>query len=219
MYILHTTSCIFKLRFLTNFFFSNVFKGFCKVAYRNCFNSNNKRVYIQTQISGITGNNKEFWNLVKILTGDKRNTDPIPNELSANSLNNYFATIGESISSNFNQDLPNWKCPESIFTLNLEPINPAFVLSQLKTLPNKPKLDICGIDSKLLRIAAELIFLSLTQIYNLSILQSKVLTDWKKGKISPINKGKGTKSDPSNYRPISVLPHLSKIIEKHVNSV
>ena len=64
-----------------------------------------------------------------------------------------------------------------------------------------------------------MIFLSLTQIYNLSILQSKVPTDWKKGKISPIYKGKGTESDPSNYRPISVLSHLSKIIEKHVNSV
>ena len=68
--------------------------------------------------------------------------------------------------SNFNQEVPNWKCPERIYTLDLEPINPAFVLSQLKTLHNKPKLDICGIDSKLLRIAAELIFISLTQIYN-----------------------------------------------------
>ena len=34
-------------------------------------------------------------------------------------------------------------------------------------------------------------------------------------KIFPIHKG-GPTDDPSNYRPISVLPVLSKIIEKHV---
>ena len=37
----------------------------------------------------------------------------------------------------------------------------------------------------------------------------------KLAKIKPIHKG-GTKSDPSNYRPISVLPVISKIVEKHV---
>ena len=38
----------------------------------------------------------------------------------------------------------------------------------------------------------------------------------KQAKVLPIFKG-GTKSDPSNYRPISILPTISKIFEKHVN--
>ena len=37
----------------------------------------------------------------------------------------------------------------------------------------------------------------------------------KLAKIHPIHKG-GTKSDPANYRPISILPVASKLIEKHV---
>ena len=38
----------------------------------------------------------------------------------------------------------------------------------------------------------------------------------KQAKVHPIFKG-GTKSDPSNYRPISTLPTVSKICEKHIN--
>ena len=35
-------------------------------------------------------------------------------------------------------------------------------------------------------------------------------------KVFPVFKG-GDKSDPSNYRPISIIPTISKIFEKHVN--
>ena len=38
----------------------------------------------------------------------------------------------------------------------------------------------------------------------------------KRAKVFPIFKG-GVKSDPTNYRPISILPTVSKFFEKHVN--
>ena len=37
----------------------------------------------------------------------------------------------------------------------------------------------------------------------------------KLAKLRPIHKS-GPKTDPSNYRPISIIPILSKVIEKHV---
>ena len=61
--------------------------------------------------------------------------------------------------------------------------------------------------------------LSLTQIFNLTLTQNYIPSDWKKAKITPIYKGKGSKLDPSNYRPISVVPHIAKILEKHVYSL
>ena len=41
-------------------------------------------------------------------------------------------------------------------------------------------------------------------------------SEWKKAKVTPIYKD-GDKSDVSNYRPISVLPILSKILERAVH--
>ena len=39
---------------------------------------------------------------------------------------------------------------------------------------------------------------------------------WKEGKVTPLHKN-GPKDDTNNYRPISVLPVLSKLLEKHVH--
>ena len=48
----------------------------------------------------------------------------------------------------------------------------------------------------------------------MSISQSVVPLDWKKAKVTPIYKNKGSRSDASNYRPISVICHIAKIFEK-----
>ena len=40
--------------------------------------------------------------------------------------------------------------------------------------------------------------------------------DFKTARVTPVYKGKGDKSDPNNYRPISVVPILAKILEKQV---
>ena len=52
---------------------------------------------------------------------------------------------------------------------------------------------------------------------NTSITTGKVPTDWKTGRLNPIFKGEGDKSDSGNYRPITLLPLPVKILEKIVN--
>ena len=44
-----------------------------------------------------------------------------------------------------------------------------------------------------------------------------VLDDWKLAKVTPVYKGKGDKNELGNYRPISVVSHLSKIFEKCIH--
>ena len=57
---------------------------------------------------------------------------------------------------------------------------------------------------------------SLTHILNLSIRENVFPSTWKAAKVVPIYKS-GSPVDPANYRPIAVLPVVSKILEKHVH--
>ena len=72
------------------------------------------------------------------------------------------------------------------------------------------------ISARLLRIAAPALAPSIAKLINLSLSTGKFLQRWKSAKVLPLFKG-GDAHEPSNYRPISVLPFLSKIIERHLH--
>ena len=72
-----------------------------------------------------------------------------------------------------------------------------------------------GIASFFIKIALPLISGSLCDLFNLSLFSGKFPTDWKIARVAPIYKS-GARDDCSNYRPISVLPVLSRAFEKVV---
>ena len=53
-------------------------------------------------------------------------------------------------------------------------------------------------------------------LFNKSLRSGIFPEMWKEANIHPIYKKKGSQSDPTNYRPISLLSTLSKIMEKIV---
>ena len=73
-----------------------------------------------------------------------------------------------------------------------------------------------GIDGKILRLSAPFITDTITYIYNLIIEKNKFPKVFKEAKVIPLYKS-GDKSEPSNYRPISILSVLSKPVERHIN--
>ena len=52
--------------------------------------------------------------------------------------------------------------------------------------------------------------------YGLIIQQNVIPAEWKKAKVNPLPKS-GTKDDPRNYRPIFVLPVVSKVLERLIH--
>ena len=92
------------------------------------------------------------------------------------------------------------------------------VYKYLSTLPSESSIDILGFDSRLLRCAADILSPSLTKLFNKSLQSHCLPADWKRARVTPIYKGAGSKDDPSNYRPIAVVSHIPKALEKCINS-
>ena len=53
---------------------------------------------------------------------------------------------------------------------------------------------------------------------NRTISEGSIPSDWKHGVVTPVHKT-GPKTDPSNFRPIPVLPVFSKILERAVHQM
>ena len=65
--------------------------------------------------------------------------------------------------------------------------------------------------------SASTIVSSLTKIFNASLLSQTFPDVWKKGKITPLFKSNDPTA-PKNYRPITILPIITKIMERVVHS-
>ena len=55
----------------------------------------------------------------------------------------------------------------------------------------------------------------MTFIFNLSLSSGIFIDDWKNARVFPVYKG-NDRRDMGNYRPISILPIISKVFEKEV---
>ena len=100
--------------------------------------------------------------------------------------------------------------------LNQITVTEAEVLSALNTLDPNKSTGPDELPTKILKMIAILIAEPLTKLFNKSLTTSMFPNLWKNANITPIFKRKGSASDPHNYRPISLLCCLSKILEKIV---
>jgi len=67
---------------------------------------------------------------------------------------------------------------------------------------------------QLLRECPDLIAWSLTLILNQSIDTGIFPDEWKSARVTPLFKKAGNRSDPYNYRPISIIPVEAKVFQR-----
>ena len=101
---------------------------------------------------------------------------------------------------------------QAVFTS--KPITPEQVDKIIKDLNNSKASGIDNIDTYILKLTRKIIVPSVCHIINLSLQTNKFPTKWKIAKVVPLYKGKGSKLDPKNYRPVAILPILSKVLER-----
>ena len=91
--------------------------------------------------------------------------------------------------------------------------NQTFIKSFLSNLNVNKSTGLDNIGPKILKLSANVITPSILFIVNKSISFNKFPNLWKEAKVKPLFKS-GSKDDINNYRPISILPTISKLIEK-----
>ena len=218
----------------------NLFKQgkISKVTYkrfRNYVNGqirNSKKNYYFNLFEKFKSDTKATWNAInKILRPEGKNKSKsikkllFENEIItenidiANSLNDYFCNIGAEISRKYHTD-PENQANNYLSYLNDDYCNSFFfkastsndINSIIKSLKNK-RTSYNNIPIPVLKIVSDIISPVISYIINKSIETSSFPDELKIARITPIFKS-GDRENVSNYRPISVLPILSKIFEK-----
>ena len=90
------------------------------------------------------------------------------------------------------------------------------VLQMLNSLDANKSTGPDNLPIKLLKMTALLIAKPLSQLFNMSLSSGKYPNAFKEANVRPIFKNKGSPSDYTGYRPISILSALSKVLEKIV---
>ena len=101
-------------------------------------------------------------------------------------------------------------------SFELSPVSRQFVLDQLVGLKLGKSTGLDGIAVRFLRDGAGLLAGPLCHIVNLSITSEVVPSKMKEARVTPLFK-KGSRLDCGNYRPVSILNVLSKILERSVH--
>ena len=130
----------------------------------------------------------------------------------------YFSTIGQKYATRMSNSkrpiddyiasIPNY--PSSIF---LEPCTELEISKLIRSLKPKRTSGMDNIDNIILKELEEHLTTPLTMIFNNSLKSGTFPEKMKIAKVVPLHKSKSTE-ETNNYRPISLLLTLSKILEK-----
>jgi len=96
----------------------------------------------------------------------------------------------------------------------LQPASDDAIIKTICRLPRKASEGIGGINTRLLQLNLPISLPYIRHVFNTSFATNSFPSLWKKAIITLIYKGKRTQSKPSNYRPITVLVMMSRVLDK-----
>jgi hypothetical protein len=171
-------------------------------------------------------NMRKTWHILNKVIG-KSNKKSLPSRFKindritsdrleiANHFNNYFSNIGKSLAHKIPKQSMSpceYLHGEYKSSIYLSPTTDNEVLNIIKNIKSEA-FGWDGINSKILHSVSGSLLPQITHICNLSLRDGTFPTKLKIAKVVPIYKS-GAANEVGNYRPISVLPVVSKIFEK-----
>ena len=164
---------------------------------------------------------KEMWKTIKKFWPylNKSNISPAAQEALSNHFNAFFTSVGPDLASKIRPDHPTRQAltehQPPIF--EFEQITHEIIVEVIKDLFPTNSCSTDKITLRLLKAAGPSIIPCITHICNMSIRYHTFPDVWKIAVVTPLHKS-GDTSKPTNYRPISVLPCLGKILERVIHT-
>ena len=189
-----------------------------------------KSKYFVDLISNNKGDDSLIWKALKEATCRNKKCSTVstlisdgitynkPNVISE-VLNSYFTSVATSLASKlshvpFSDQKPlYYNCSK----FELQKLNVDFVYNQLRCIKRNKAIGLDNISGRLVNFSARLIAPSVTSLLNRSMETRTFPKIWKCAKVTALYKS-GNRNKASNYRQISVLPTLSKVLEKAVHT-
>ena len=193
-----------------------------------------KKEYCMNRIKECRGDSSATWKIIKeIVPNQKSGSNNQESHFNDNiqekveEFNNFFANIGKTTYDLTQQALDNnndkslmdvlpSECNKAIEKFRPEPVDTNTVILTVKSLKETRSIGSDGISLQFIKDALCIIAFYLTCIINTSIVTGVFPLAWKHALVIPLFKN-GDFDHVNNYRPISLLPILSKILEKIVS--
>ena len=197
----------------------------------NKLNLNLKREFFTNKIASYDGDLKNTWKTINQVLNKKSKTTHITSlevegkkvsgdKAIAESMNNFFCEIGKTLSDKIPQssnpllDNDYEVNPKSV-QFHFEPITVPQIEKVLGQFDTSKGSGPDGLANFFIKIGLPVIAESLCDIFNLSLATGVFPDSWKIARVAPVFKS-GEQDDSSNYRSISVLPFLARLLEKMV---
>ena len=171
--------------------------------------------YFKVKLEKSSGDARKTWSVINTILFRKPNIEANNIDISCNSFNHYFVNIAQSLSDNIAQTNTRYDSyltekNDNILTFRKVTVNETLnIINSFRD--SSPGHD--NLPMMLIKKASSVLSSLLTHVCNTSLTDGIFPDPMKVAKIIPIHKS-GPTSQVNNYRPISILPSLSKILEK-----
>ena len=194
-----------------------------------------KNSFIQSNMYDLKENPSKFWeSTTKALKGKfdilgvncLENKSSLEKEGICNKFNDFFCQVGKNLADTIcpltqtESNILNERFPmNDIQTADmpgffLREVTPREVYKIVKDMKINKSSGLVNISMHIFKEASLVLLSQLTHIINLSFCNGEFPNEWKSVRVTPLFKGGGTRVDPNYYRPISIVPCISKVIEK-----
>ena len=191
-----------------------------------------EKEYLNAQVENSMGDIKKHWDIIKKVTNKTNNKEDTSTsfyykgslvedpQTNASNMNEYLANIGKETNESVGtpsktaSTYMNKHSNRNQHELLFQDISPADIIEVCKKFTPKTSCDVSGMQQNIILSDIGLLAPVLAHLVNFSQKTGIFPDGGKIARVIPVYKNKGSKNIFGNYRPISLLPVFSKIIER-----